>query len=72
MKKNQKRKWVTLSGSHVLGGVRTASFAQEALMAHQGRAAVEGLGIGGTQQEVSPDGQVLLTISEVCSDVSLS
>jgi hypothetical protein len=72
MSKRKRKVWRTLSGSHVLGDVRTASFSGEAMAAHLAEAACQGLEVTGTWQEVSPDGKMMLTVSEVCRDVCLS
>jgi hypothetical protein len=72
MSKRKRKVWTTLSGSHVLGDVRTASFSDEAMASHLEEAARQGLEVTGTRQEVSPDGKMMLTVSEVCPNVCLS
>jgi hypothetical protein len=72
MSKRKRKVWRTLSGSHVLGDVRTASFSGEAMASHLAEAARRGLEVTRTRQEVSPDGKMMLTVSEVCCDGCLS
>jgi len=72
MSKRKRKVWTTLSGSHVLGDVRTAALSGEAMASHLAEAARRGLEVTATRQEVSPDGKMMLTVSEVCGDVCLS